>query len=163
GVPRLLGRAGAQDRGDGRGAPAGARRHPPGAARQAARATEAPAGDTAHGGGRHAARTDPWPIRVLVGRAQPAPPGPPPRIGKRGRRIGAAVLLLAGALGVGVSQVAAPDARASPAAGPWEASANAAVLGVAPSTGGISLTTYLGQAGAAYVQTESQATSAFVN
>ena len=81
---------------------------------------------------------------------------------KRGRRVGAAVLLLAGAVGVGVSQVAAPSARAS-GAGPWEASANAAVVGVSPSTSGISLTTYLGQATAAYVQTESQATSAFVN
>ena len=81
---------------------------------------------------------------------------------KRGRRIGAAVLLLAGTIGVGVSQVATPSARAL-AAGPWEASANAAVIGVAPSTGGISLTTYLGQASTAYVQTEGQATSAFLN
>jgi hypothetical protein len=81
---------------------------------------------------------------------------------KRGRRIGAAVLLLAGAIGVGVSQVAAPAAHASDS-GPWEASANAAVLGIAPSTSGISLTTYLGQASTAYVQSESQASSAFVN
>jgi len=58
------------------------------------------------------------------------------RRAKRGRRIGAAVLLIAGAVGVGVSQVAAPSARAS-GAGPWEASANAAVVGVAPSTSGI--------------------------
>lgn len=81
---------------------------------------------------------------------------------KRGKRIGAAVLLLAGTIGVGVSQLAAPSARAS-GAGPWEASANAAVVGVAPSTGGISLTTYLGQASTAYVQTESQAASAFLS
>ncbi|MBV8161013.1 MAG: hypothetical protein JO265_08835 [Acidimicrobiia bacterium] len=84
------------------------------------------------------------------------------RRAKRGVRVGAAVLLLAGAMGAGASQLAAPSAGAS-AAGPWEASANAAVVGVAPSTSGISLTTYLGQATAAYVQTESQATSAFVN
>jgi len=84
------------------------------------------------------------------------------RRARRGRRIGAAVLLIAGAVGVGVSQVAAPSARAS-GAGPWEASANAAVVGVAPSTSGISLTTYIGQAATAYVQNESQATSAFLN
>ncbi|MBV9413255.1 MAG: hypothetical protein JO148_16810 [Acidimicrobiia bacterium] len=85
---------------------------------------------------------------------------------KRGRRIGAAVLLMAGAIGAGVSQLAAPAARASSSSsspGPWEASANAAVIGVAPSTGGISLTTYLGQATTAYVQSESQASSAFLN
>jgi len=84
---------------------------------------------------------------------------------KRGRRIAAAVLLLAGTLGAGVSQLAAPAGAASAAStpGPWEASANAAVVGVAPSTSGISLTTYLGQASTAYVQSESQASSAFVN
>jgi hypothetical protein len=66
-------------------------------------------------------------------------------------------------MGVGVSQVVAPTARAASSSGPWEASANAAVVGVAPSTSGISLTTYLGQASTAYVQSESQATSAFLN
>lgn len=89
-------------------------------------------------------------------------PGSSGRRTKRGRRIGAAVLLLAGTIGAGVSQLAAPSARAS-GAGPWEASANAAVIGVAPSTSGISLTTYLGQATTAYVQNEAQATSAFLN
>lgn len=46
---------------------------------------------------------------------------------------------------------------------PWEAAANSAVVGVAPSTGGIYLTSTIGEAHAAYDQTESQATSAAVD
>lgn len=86
----------------------------------------------------------------------------PPRGGARARRRDGLILLL-GATALALPQVITPAARATVPVQPWEAAANAAVLGVAPSTGGIYLTSTLGEAHAAYDQTESQATSAFVD
>lgn len=77
------------------------------------------------------------------------------------------LIVVAGATALVLPQVFQPAAHATdPAAGPvqpWEAAANAAVVGVAPSTGGIYLTSTIGEARTAYDQTESQATSAAVD
>ena len=74
-----------------------------------------------------------------------------------------ALILLLGAGALVVTQVVEPSAHATDSVQPWEAAANSAVIGVAPSTGGIYLTSTLGEAHAAYDQTESQATSAAVD
>ena len=81
----------------------------------------------------------------------------------RGARRKGLVLLLAGAAGLVLSQVALPSARAEGSVQPWEASANSALVGISPSSSGVYLTSTIGQAYAAYDQTETQATSALVN
>lgn len=73
------------------------------------------------------------------------------------------VVVLAGAAGLLFSQVALPSAKAADGVQAWEASANSAVVGVSPSASGVFLTSTIGQAYAAYDQTETQATSALVN
>jgi len=85
-----------------------------------------------------------------------------PRSAVRARRRSGLVLLL-GAGALALPQILEPPARAADSVQPWEAAANAAVVGVAPSTGGIYLTSTVGEAHAAYDQTESQATSAAVD
>jgi hypothetical protein len=77
---------------------------------------------------------------------------------RRGR-----VVVLAGAAGLLLSQVALPSAKAADDVQAWEASANSAVVGVSPSASGVFLTSTIGQAYAAYDQSETQATSALVN
>ncbi len=74
-------------------------------------------------------------------------------------------LLLAGAAGLVLSQVVLPKAHAQQTGGvqAWEASANSAVVGISPSSSGVYLTSTIGQAYAAYDQTETQATSALLN
>ena len=74
-----------------------------------------------------------------------------------------ALILILGAGALVVTQLVEPPAQAADSIQPWEAAANSAVIGVAPSTGGIYLTSTLGEAHAAYDQTESQATSAAVD
>lgn len=77
------------------------------------------------------------------------------------------LIVVAAVTALVLPQVFQPAAQATdPATGPvqpWEAAANAAVVGVAPSTGGIYLTSTIGEARTAYDQTESQATSAAVD
>lgn len=73
------------------------------------------------------------------------------------------LILLVGLGALALPQILGPPARAADSVQPWEAAANAAVVGVAPSTGGIYLTSTVGEAHAAYDQTESQATSAAVD
>lgn len=73
------------------------------------------------------------------------------------------VVLLAGAAGLLCSQFALPSAKAADGVQAWEASANSAVVGVSPSSSGVVLTSTIGQAYAAYDQSETQATSALVN
>ena len=73
------------------------------------------------------------------------------------------VLLVAGGVALVLAQVAQPRARASEGVSAWEASANAAVVGVSPSASGVFLTSTIGEAYAAYDQSETQATSALVN
>lgn len=75
-------------------------------------------------------------------------------------------MVLVGAAALVLPQVFQPAAHATSTGGavqPWEAAANSAVVGVAPSTGGIYLTSTIGEAHAAYDQTEAQATSAAVD
>ncbi|HET7522536.1 MAG TPA: hypothetical protein VFJ79_00170, partial [Acidimicrobiales bacterium] len=85
-----------------------------------------------------------------------------PRAAVRARRRNGMVLLV-GIGALALPQILGPPARAADSVQPWEAAANAAVVGVAPSTGGIYLTSTVGEAHAAYDQTESQATSAAVD
>ena len=73
------------------------------------------------------------------------------------------VVVLAGAAGLLVSQIALPSAKAADSVQAWEASANSAVVGISPSASGVFLTSTIGQAYAAYDQSETQATSALVN
>lgn len=86
---------------------------------------------------------------------------PVARRANRARRRNGLILLI-GATALALPQVTQP-ARAADPVQPWEAAANAAVIGIAPSTGGIYLTSTVGEAHAAYDQTESQATSAAVD
>lgn len=72
-------------------------------------------------------------------------------------------MVLAGVAGLVLTQVFVPPAKAADSVQAWEASANSAVVGASPSASGVFLTSTIGQAYAAYDQTETQATSALVN
>ena len=85
------------------------------------------------------------------------------RANAKGVRRRGVVLLLAGGVSLALSQFALPAAKATGNVQAWEASANSALVGVSPSASGVYLTSTIGQASAAYDQTETQATSALVN